>query len=116
MAIRVICPNGHTLQVKDSLAGKTGLCPVCKARVLVPVPHRGDLSEEAILDFLGPAGSPGPEDREVRVDQGPEQGVLESLGFAGSRKRICDKCNKEIDIETRICPNCHTYLPNPAGR
>ena len=31
MSIRVVCSNGHTLNVKEKYAGKTGLCPKCKA-------------------------------------------------------------------------------------
>ncbi|MEM9184883.1 MAG: DUF4339 domain-containing protein [Planctomycetota bacterium] len=36
MAIRFKCPNGHTLQVKQELAGKRGACPECRAVVVVP--------------------------------------------------------------------------------
>jgi hypothetical protein len=116
MAIRVVCPNGHTLQLKDSFAGRTGLCPVCKAKVRVPVPQRGDVSEDAILDFLGPASIEPPEAKEIRVDEGSNEGILQSLGFSGPRKRICEKCDKEIDAGEKVCPNCNTYLPNMAGQ
>lgn len=34
MSIKVTCPNGHALKVKDEFAGKAGLCPHCKARRL----------------------------------------------------------------------------------
>ena len=54
MSIKVVCPNGHVLRVKDSLAGKTGLCPTCKARVSVPEPETSSMDESAILSILGP--------------------------------------------------------------
>ena len=53
MSIRVTCPNGHTLKVKDSFAGKVGLCPVCQAKVKVPAPL-GGMSEDDIISVLGP--------------------------------------------------------------
>lgn len=36
MPIRVVCPNGHALRVKDNLAGKPGVCPTCQAGFVVP--------------------------------------------------------------------------------
>ena len=36
MGIRFYCPNGHKLNVKAELAGKTGFCPECGARLQIP--------------------------------------------------------------------------------
>ena len=36
MGIRFFCPNGHKLNVKEHLAGKTGFCPECGARLVIP--------------------------------------------------------------------------------
>lgn len=36
MGIRFFCPNGHSLNVKAELAGKTGYCPKCQARMIIP--------------------------------------------------------------------------------
>ncbi len=36
MGIRFSCPNGHKLNVKDSLAGKRGICPACGAKFVIP--------------------------------------------------------------------------------
>lgn len=36
MAVRVSCPNGHTLNLDEALAGKRVKCPKCQALVLVP--------------------------------------------------------------------------------
>jgi hypothetical protein len=53
MPIKVTCPNGHAMNVKDSFAGKVGLCPVCRAKVKVPkLP--GGMSEDDIISVLGP--------------------------------------------------------------
>ena len=37
MGIRFYCPQGHKLNVKSFLAGKTGVCPHCDARVKIPL-------------------------------------------------------------------------------
>lgn len=36
MGIRFFCPNGHSLNVKEELAGKIGFCPKCQARMVIP--------------------------------------------------------------------------------
>jgi hypothetical protein len=36
MGIRFSCPNGHKLNVKESLAGKRGICPACGAKFVIP--------------------------------------------------------------------------------
>ena len=54
MTLRVVCRNGHSLTVNDSLAGKLGLCPVCKVQVQVPQIKDNRMSEDAIMDILGP--------------------------------------------------------------
>lgn len=36
MGIRVVCPNGHILNVKSELAGCVGRCPKCNERVHIP--------------------------------------------------------------------------------
>lgn len=45
MPIRCVCPNGHTLRVKDQLAGKQGTCPKCQAPFVVP--SRGEPVSDA---------------------------------------------------------------------
>ncbi len=37
MGIRFYCPQGHKLNVKSFLAGKTGICPHCSARMQIPL-------------------------------------------------------------------------------
>ena len=116
MAIRVVCPNGHALNVKENLAGKTGLCPKCKARVQVPEVRRDELSEDSIMSILGPHVSkvpPRPPEEAAPEEAAPEVAeppraapVLSST----PPKRSCDKCNREISAELHICPFCHTYI------
>ena len=113
MSIRCVCPTGHVLKVKDSLAGTSGLCPVCKKQVKVPQLRSEEVSEEAILGILGkqavaPHTIPTP-----HTDQDPE-----TVGTTrpperherGTPKKSCYKCNLEIFAGTHICPHCHTYI------
>lgn len=37
MGIRVACPNGHRLNVKNELAGLRGVCPACGESVAIPL-------------------------------------------------------------------------------
>jgi hypothetical protein len=116
MSIEVTCPQGHRLRVKDSFAGKKGLCPMCKTPVLVPKPERSAVSEDDILDFIGPSTS-GVLGRALT----PEE--LQELEQGGSRidrgqhstpHKVCTKCNQEISFASHICPFCHTYIADLA--
>ena len=110
MSIRVACPNGHKLNVKDSWAGMSGLCPVCKARIKVPVPAASHVSEDDILAFLGPHEP----SRKAAVAYGGDDfshgGEDDDPEHRGPPKKICDMCNREIDAATHICPYCRTYI------
>jgi len=113
MTIEIVCPNGHTLKVKDSLAGKMGLCPVCKTRVAVPrisPPAASELTEDAILGIIGPyepdpsrVQAPIEEPSAARKPAAPREGHAPP-------KKSCTKCNAEIPAESQICPHCRTYL------
>jgi len=107
MSIRVVCPNGHTLKVRDSFAGKVGLCPTCKARVEVPQ-AREDISEDAIMCILGP---------HVTSDERPERVSSHQAAHRDRNltpKKSCHQCNRQISAAIHICPHCHTYIANLA--
>lgn len=53
MSIRITCRNGHSLKVKDSWAGKVGLCPVCRVQIVVPSQDSSVLNEDDILQIMG---------------------------------------------------------------
>ena len=116
MPIRCVCSNGHMLKVKECLAGGLGLCPICKVRVRVPQLPDRNLSEDAILDILGPQ-------TQVAVSK-PHAAVYDTADYSeplitpsqsgiherGTPKKSCSKCNEEISSGTHICPFCHTYI------
>jgi len=104
MSIQVVCPNGHSLHVKDESAGKSGLCPVCKARIQVPRPTHEVLDEDAILAIIGPY------EPETAKSSRSGDAAHSWHASAAPPKKSCSKCNREIDAETHICPFCHTYI------
>ncbi len=111
MSIRVVCRNGHALNVKDSMAGQGGLCPKCKAPVKVPEPRREELSEDAIMSILGPQEPASFE--QVSPQSGLEGAEAMPPGEddgSSPPKKSCRKCNQEISAGTHICPHCHTFI------
>ena len=110
MSIRVVCPNGHALKIKDKYAGKAGLCPICKARIKVPVPQVDVLPEDSIMDILQPHES-GLSGLALEV---PDFGNDPADRWPGAEKdqtmKLCAKCHKDIPNEVHVCPFCHTYV------
>ncbi len=107
MSIRVVCPNGHPLRVQDSSAGKTGLCPVCKALVKVPEPVAGSVSEDDVLGFLGPQPARSTPPGAAAPDFPATPPHLEG---PSPPKKSCTRCNQEIPTNLHVCPHCHTYV------
>ncbi|MGD9127110.1 MAG: hypothetical protein PVH19_06995 [Planctomycetia bacterium] len=140
MSIKVKCPNGHLLKVKDSFAGKVGLCPMCQAKIRVPVPQpAGQISEDDIIDVLGPHSPPpqrsastsgialdpasdsalgssssilGPSDSSLQLGDDPLKNGASESTVGAMPKKICSKCNREISAGFHICPFCRTYVAN----
>jgi RNA polymerase subunit RPABC4/transcription elongation factor Spt4 len=117
MAIRCVCPKGHVLKVKESLAGTSGLCPVCRSRVRVPALRAEKVTEDTVLAILGPHEETKVQDLPP-PDDSRDQQMLEASMRSGifGRKNIvknCSRCNQEISAGTHICPYCHTYIAQP---
>jgi anti-anti-sigma factor len=124
MSIKVTCPNGHTLQVKSEFAGKSGLCPHCKVRILVPKLEPDAVSEDELLEVLGPPRvvqrmvvsgdpSPGPispkeEPKKLEPRKEPAAGPTASALLR--RKKVCPMCCEIISVGYDDCPRCSTPL------
>jgi hypothetical protein len=120
MAIHIKCPKGHPLTAKESSAGKTGKCPICKCAVAIP--KQGPLTESAILDILG---DPDPTTSVFAMTESlfavesqenpPSSADLLSptpatASSASPSTRTCTNCERDIDSRYHICPHCKTYL------
>jgi len=124
MAINIKCPKGHSLTAKESDAGKTGKCPVCKCAVAIPAAKPGALTDSVILDILG---DPDPkaslyastealfttgivaEPQKKAPDSKNTSPVAASPTFLSATK-TCANCERDIDAGYHICPYCQTYL------
>jgi hypothetical protein len=114
MSIHVSCPNGHALKVHESMAGKTGLCPACKARVQVPKLAAKDMSEDMILGLLdSPAANPDQADSLAEPPFSSRYSASPDPLPAGAIKKNCIKCHQPISAQMHICPFCHTYIAKP---
>jgi hypothetical protein len=139
MSIEVRCPNGHVLKIKDKYAGKTGLCPLCKDRVVISVPER--LTENDILQLIGaPAARESAISESASVfddspsapnahnplddvhesqsiwDEAPE--VTSSMSLVGTsairHRQKCANCAEDVPYWYAKCPRCGTYFPGTA--
>lgn len=66
MGIRVTCPNGHTLNVKEHLAGRVGRCPKCGGPVRIP-----EVSQAPAAEGSGAAVSAPTAETAVRPSSSP---------------------------------------------
>jgi Zn finger protein HypA/HybF involved in hydrogenase expression len=123
--IQLKCPNGHHLTAKESNAGKTGKCPVCKAAVNIPVLRQTLITDSAVVSILGDPSSvkknrtgttPSPTVKKTAapsLKQSGSSGSGSSLSSTSSvlpHVRLCPNCEQEIDMGYHICPHCHTYI------
>ncbi len=109
MSIRCVCPNGHVLKVKDSMAGTSGLCPICRATVKVPLLREHRMTEDAILDIVGPGSGVHSMDTTRDLRAAADTRVIKN-GISDVRERLCTKCQREFPATMHICPYCHTYV------
>jgi anti-anti-sigma factor len=104
MSIRTFCPNGHPVRVQEELAGKTGLCPRCRARLHVPlVEQDGD--------------RPRPSGEFARQAPRPDWATGESAASAPGlpyplkkKTRLCVGCGNIASQSFNVCPRCGTTL------
>jgi hypothetical protein len=126
MFLRVKCPNGHALKVPVKFAGRDGVCPVCKAKVQIPPLERKEVSEDAVLDALGPTGTSlsvvsryaaSRDDLPVHQEesgepQAADQDTQVQHGDDSSLQKIrrCPQCQRRVPPHFHVCPHCRTYL------
>ncbi len=111
MAITAKCPNGHVLKVKDEFAGKSGLCPHCHSRILVPMPvhpiETEGISDDEVLGLLGPPG-----DMKTKSAASPPTNYKAPASSILKNQKVCLQCGHLASIAFANCPRCGTPLPN----
>jgi len=114
--ITLKCPNGHQLTAKESNAGKTGKCPICKAAINIPVLNQSEISESAIMNILGTPEQQSRSRVGTTVAPPKPAAVPRAAKSTSSSSatlphiKLCPSCEREIDMGYHICPHCHTYI------
>jgi hypothetical protein len=116
MSIRVVCCNGHVLKVNDSFAGRSAACPACKAQVNIPAADPASMSEDAIMDILGPRQTASKPAGEASAKAAAEAAPVSAGKVPPPHMKICIKCNREMESTGRICPYCRTYVGGAGQR
>jgi TPP-dependent indolepyruvate ferredoxin oxidoreductase alpha subunit len=114
MAIRIRCPNGHLLKIKEKYAGRTGMCPRCRRQVRVPT--LDELYDEQIIAVLDKPRAVDtddePTDRHVLDEPTKDESGVSLLGASAVRKpSICPHCQHRASFSFSHCPRCGTLLP-----
>jgi len=113
MSIQLVCPNGHRLTAKESNAGQSGKCPVCKIAVSIPIPNRSVTADSAVVvAVLGELNAKSATSQVGRTVLAPKRQSAVAVREASmqARVRICPNCERDIDLGYHICPHCHAYL------
>jgi len=117
MSIKVECPGGHTIQVKDKCAGKTGKCPRCGEIVQVPnLLTDGDIAT-LLSDSVGARSGPRPAPPSESVLDAPHEYDESGLSLVGLSNqhylpiKQCPRCRKKVHVDRdNVCPNCGAYF------
>lgn len=84
MGIRVVCPNGHRLNLKSHLAGRHGLCPDCGARFRIPMESTDVPLKAMPRDDASPARQPAVVDLGRPSAESPQEPLQQAnVGSAG---------------------------------
>jgi hypothetical protein len=126
MPIQFLCPEGHLLQVDESLIAQPCKCPYCETVFLVPQPTvdrkqppgEPPSNHGATSDFGSPAESP------VAEQQGPATDATQSPPAASPLTSQADEvvhviCPSGHELETprallgqaAMCPFCQAQFP-----
>ncbi len=104
MPIRVTCQCGQSLNVPDSLAGKSGKCPKCQQTIQIPAAGAvaGTISKPSSLQKPAkplPAGM-------QPIQQGAMAGLLDAAGLVQKKGTFCPHCDQPSRPGTVLCTYC----------
>ena len=104
------CPHCQTsMDVPETLGGRSGLCPNCHRSVRVPLPGEESqtpepevvLSKDALI-LPTPPEAPSP-------PQKPSSMAAVDAAASGGRK--CGRCGESVPMEVAFCRGCGSYVP-----
>ena len=111
MSIRCVCPNGHVLKVKESLAGTSGLCPTCPGEVEVPrLRPAAQCRRTPFSTFWGSSRLPPSGYRRATLTRPNRTRLPSSHERDYAPRKVVTSVKREIPSAMHICPYCHTYI------
>ncbi len=111
MSIKVTCPNGHSLKIKTKYAGKTGRCPICKARIIVPPAGDSDVfADDSIMDVLQPYES-GVSIVALRTPEIGNDADRVPGQVPTQMMKVCPECHRQIPADALVCLYCNSHFP-----
>ncbi len=103
MPIRVTCQCGQSLNVPDSMAGKSGKCPKCQQVVKIPetssAPAETAKPKATQKQAKPVAGSPKPATSTMA-------GLLDTAGLVQKTGTFCPHCDQPSKPGAVICTHC----------
>ncbi len=101
MPIRVACQCGQSLNVPDSMAGKSGKCPKCQQLIRIPGASEGQPAKSATTQKQAKPAS---------VAAAPVSnnmaGLLDAAGLVQKSGQFCPACDQPSRPGAILCTNC----------
>lgn len=110
MPIRVTCQCGQSLNVSESMAGKSGKCPKCQKMIQIPAPPANTASS-ANSTANKPAAAKQAAQSKGGVQPSPVAastmaGLLDQAGLVQKQGMFCPNCDQPSRPGTVLCTHC----------
>ncbi len=117
MPIRVTCQCGQSLNVSESMAGKTGKCPKCQQAIRIPAAQPAAASTpsaskpDATKASAKPpqakqSGSPKVQTQTNPAAASTMAGLLDAAGLVQKTGMFCPNCDQPSRPGTVLCTHC----------
>jgi len=109
MGIVAYCPQGHRVKVKDELAGKKGLCPICGVKFRIPEGDGGTRH-----DHGGAETAHGEGDRVEHAPLIAEAGGagLPTARFVAIDPAVVATLPRALPVAASVAPAAATVMPS----
>ena len=104
MPIRVTCQCGQSLNVPDSMAGKSGKCPKCQQLVKIPLAASADAGAPA--KAAATAKKAKPQLVSPQPSTSTMAGLLDAAGLVQKSGTFCPHCDQPSKPGAVICTHC----------
>ena len=102
MPIRVTCQCGQSLNVPDSMAGKSGKCPKCQQLIRIPAAADGGPTEKS----APPQKQAKPAPKASPATSSNMAGLLDAAGLVQKSGIFCPQCDQPSRPGAVLCTHC----------